>query len=127
VTTQAVGRAAPYVRAAMAKLDPPWSVCKSGLEIISPPAGNLFTPYFVCLERLNGLYRVVYPNGWRSAPANLTRAKDAAYGHARHLLAQETPRGAVQTAETDLALTMPPRGKRGCMSHFLSGRLLNSG
>jgi hypothetical protein len=44
-----VGKAAPFVRAAIAKLDPPWSVCRSGLEIIP---GNLFTPYFVCLERL---------------------------------------------------------------------------
>jgi hypothetical protein len=49
---QAVARVAPLVRAAIAKLDPPWSVCTSGLEIIP---GNLFTPYFVCLERLNGL------------------------------------------------------------------------
>ena len=52
---QAVARAAPHVRAAIAQLDPPWSVCTSGLEIIRPQAGDLFTPYFVCLERLNGL------------------------------------------------------------------------
>ena len=25
------------------------------------------------------LYRIRYPNGWTSTPANLTRAKDAAY------------------------------------------------
>ena len=36
------------------------------------------------------LYCVRYPSGWTSTPANLTRAKDAAYGHARYLLAQET-------------------------------------
>jgi hypothetical protein len=36
------------------------------------------------------LFRIRYPNGWTSAPANLTRAKDAAYGHARYSLAQET-------------------------------------
>jgi hypothetical protein len=37
------------------------------------------------------LYRIKYPNGWTSTPANLTRARDAAYGHARHLLmTQET-------------------------------------
>jgi hypothetical protein len=36
------------------------------------------------------LYRIRYPNGWTSTPANLTRAKDAAYGHARCLLTQET-------------------------------------
>jgi hypothetical protein len=32
------------------------------------------------------LYRIQYPDGWTSTPANLTRAKDAAYGHARWLL-----------------------------------------
>ena len=32
------------------------------------------------------LYRIRYPDGWTSTPANLTRAKDAAYGHARYLL-----------------------------------------
>ena len=36
------------------------------------------------------LYRIRYPGGGTSPPANLTRAKDAAYGHARCLLAQET-------------------------------------
>jgi hypothetical protein len=36
------------------------------------------------------LYRIRYPSGWTSTPANLTRAKDAAYGHARYLLAQDT-------------------------------------
>ena len=35
------------------------------------------------------LYRIKYTNGWTSTPANLTRARDAAYGHARFLLAQE--------------------------------------
>jgi hypothetical protein len=58
---QAVARAAPAVRAAIAQLDPPWSVCTSGLEIIPPQAGDLFTPYFVCLERLNGLEHKVVP------------------------------------------------------------------
>jgi hypothetical protein len=37
------------------------------------------------------LFRVRYPNGWTSAPANITRARDAAYGHARYLLGTETP------------------------------------
>jgi hypothetical protein len=32
------------------------------------------------------LYRIQYPDGWTSTPANLTRARDAAYGHARYLL-----------------------------------------
>jgi hypothetical protein len=35
------------------------------------------------------LYRISYPDGWISSPANLTRAKDAAYGHARYLLGTE--------------------------------------
>jgi len=35
------------------------------------------------------LYRIRYPDGWISSLANLTRAKDAAYGHARHVVAQE--------------------------------------
>jgi hypothetical protein len=35
------------------------------------------------------LYHIRYPDGWISSSANLTRAKDAAYGHARYLLAQE--------------------------------------
>jgi hypothetical protein len=34
------------------------------------------------------LYRIRYPGGWISAPANISRAKDAAYGHARYLLGQ---------------------------------------
>jgi len=45
------------------------------------------------------LYRIRYPNGWQSSPGNLTRAKDAAYGHARYLLGQETPSEAPQTGE----------------------------
>ena len=46
------------------------------------------------------LYRIRYPDGWTSTPANLTRAKDAAYGHARYLLAQETPLGAGYSPES---------------------------
>jgi hypothetical protein len=49
------------------------------------------------------LYRITYPNGWQSTPGNLTRAKDAAYGHARYLLAQETPSEAPQTGEREAA------------------------
>ena len=45
------------------------------------------------------LYRIRYPDGWTSAPANLTRAKDAAYGHARCLLAQETAGKGVYSPE----------------------------
>jgi hypothetical protein len=32
------------------------------------------------------LFRIRYPDGWTSTPANITRARDAAYGHARWLL-----------------------------------------
>ena len=46
------------------------------------------------------LYRVQYPDGWLSPPANLTRAKDAAYGHARYLLAEETPPGRAHSPES---------------------------
>ena len=35
------------------------------------------------------LYRINYADGWISSPANLSRAKDAAYGHARYLLGTE--------------------------------------
>lgn len=46
------------------------------------------------------LYRIEYPNGWTSPPANLTRARDAAYGHARVLLGGQTPVGAPHSPET---------------------------
>ncbi len=45
------------------------------------------------------LFRITYPDGWPSSPGNLTRAKDAAYGHARYLLAQETAENGPQTGE----------------------------
>ena len=51
-------------------------------------------------ERVPHLYCVQYPDGWTSTPANLTRAKDAAYGHARYLLTQETPAEGVYSPET---------------------------
>jgi len=38
------------------------------------------------------LYQIKHPDGWTSSPANITRARDAAYGHARYLLGAETPR-----------------------------------
>lgn len=37
------------------------------------------------------LFRITYPDGWTSTPGNLTRARDAAYGHARYLLGGEKP------------------------------------
>ena len=47
--------------------------------------------WLVADETWPHLYRIRYPDGWTSEPANLTWAKDAAYGHARYLLTQETP------------------------------------
>ena len=49
------------------------------------------------------LFRIVYPDGWTSTPANLSRAKDAAYGDARYLLGQETPSEATYTGERKAA------------------------
>ena len=34
------------------------------------------------------LFRIRYPDGWTSTPANISRAKDATYGHAQWLLSQ---------------------------------------
>jgi len=50
-------------------------------------------------ETYSHLYRIRYPDGWCSTPGNLTRAKDASYGHARYLLAQESRSRAPLTAE----------------------------
>ena len=33
------------------------------------------------------LFRIRYPDGWTSTPANISRAKNAAYEHARYLVA----------------------------------------
>jgi len=46
------------------------------------------------------LYRIRYPNGWLSAPGNLTRAKDAAYDHARYLLGGQRPVDSPPSPET---------------------------
>src|SRR5262245_61092053 len=41
------------------------------------------------------LYRIRYRNGWTSSPANPSRARDAAYGHARFLMTKRrAPEGA---------------------------------
>lgn len=37
------------------------------------------------------LFRIRYPDGWLSTPANVSRAKEAAYGHARLLLSPPLP------------------------------------
>ena len=37
------------------------------------------------------LYRIRYPNGWTSSPANISRAKEAAPGHAQHLMGEQRP------------------------------------
>jgi hypothetical protein len=49
------------------------------------------------------LYRIRYPDGWTSTPANLTRAKDAAYGHARYLLVTESRPSASYSPEDEVA------------------------
>lgn len=54
------------------------------------------------------LYRITYPNGWQSSPANLSRARDAAPGHARYLLGEEAGAVAAYSPETEVALTLPP-------------------
>jgi hypothetical protein len=36
------------------------------------------------------MFRIRYPDGWTSTPANISRAKDAAYGHARLLKGEAT-------------------------------------
>ena len=48
------------------------------------------------------LYRIKHPDGWTSSPANLTRARDAAYGHARYLLGAETPAEASYSPEVEV-------------------------
>jgi hypothetical protein len=46
------------------------------------------------------LFRIKYPNGWTSTPANISRAKDAAYGHARYLLGGQRPPERVYSGES---------------------------
>ena len=48
------------------------------------------------------LYRIKHPDGWTSTPANLPRAKDAAYAHARHLLGRLRPVEASYSPEVEL-------------------------
>jgi len=44
---KAVDPAAPAVRAAIAELEAPWVLYRSGLEVIRFPEGDPFTPYRV--------------------------------------------------------------------------------
>ena len=48
------------------------------------------------------LFRIKHPDGWTSSPANITRARDAAYGHARYLLGAETPAEASYSPESEV-------------------------
>jgi len=66
------------------------------------------------------LYRIKYPNGWTSTPANLTRAKDAAYGHARHLLWGQT-RDVVRQAADPPSTLYPPQYRPIAASLALGG------
>ena len=64
-------------------------------------------------EKYPHLFRIRYPDGWTSTPANLTRAKDAAYGQARYLLAQDKPAEGGYSPETGSgATTLPGSGDR---------------
>jgi hypothetical protein len=58
------------------------------------------------------LYRIQYPDGWTSTPANLTRAKDAAYGHARYLLTRLSPAEGSHSPETTTGAALPPTDKK---------------
>ena len=94
-----VDKVAPLVRAAIAQLDPPWFVCTSGLEIISPQPGDPFTPYFVCLERLNGLEQkvIAVPQAGSESEARTLaeaqcRAERAGYREAGNKLVEQVLR-----------------------------------
>ena len=94
-----VDKVAPLVRAAIAKLDPPWFVCTSGLEIVPPQPGDPFMPYFVCLERLNGLEHkvIAVPQASSESEARTMaeaqcRAERAAYRAEARRLAEEVLR-----------------------------------
>jgi hypothetical protein len=94
-----VARAAPFVRAAIAQLDPPWFVCTSGLEIVPPQPGDPFMPYFVCLERLNGLEHkvIAVPQASSESEARTMaeaqcRAERAAYREAGNKLLEQVLR-----------------------------------
>ena len=54
-------------------------------------------------EKFPHLFRITHPDGWTSTPGNLTRAKDAAYGHARYLLGAESHDSGPQTGEREAA------------------------
>ena len=55
--------------------------------------------HLIADETYPHLYRIAYPNGWISTAANLLRARDAAYGHARFLLMEQRPVEALHSPE----------------------------
>jgi len=57
------------------------------------------------------LFRIAYPDGWTSTLANLTRAKDAAYEHARYLLRGQRQAAGPLAAETTPARMDPLKDK----------------
>jgi hypothetical protein len=83
---KAVARATPYVRAAIAKLEAPWSVCISGLEVIRPPEGDRFTPFRVCLERFDGNEHkvVAYPAARTESEARTMAEAECSAGRAAY-------------------------------------------
>ena len=54
-------------------------------------------------ETYQHLFRIRYPNGWTSSPGNITRAREAAYSHARHLLGRQTGAEAPPAAGSEVA------------------------
>jgi hypothetical protein len=60
------------------------------------------------------LYRIQYPNGWESSPANLGRARDAAYDHGRYLLSGRGPSEGSHSPEACRAVGNLRGSMRGC-------------
>jgi hypothetical protein len=55
----AIDKAAAAIQAEIAELEAPWTVCRTGLEVIEPPPGDPFTPWRVVLERHGGMEHTV--------------------------------------------------------------------
>ena len=65
------------------------------------------------------LYRISYPDGWISSPANLSRAKDAAFGHARYLLGTERRLEGRYSPRKDGGLMEDPQDSFSSARHLL--------
>ena len=69
------------------------------------------------------LYRITYPDGWRSSLGNLTWAKDAAYGHARYSLMAEAARRQATARNTPSPGIQTPIEPSGL--HAATGTIIN--